>query len=137
MSVNSTEKSGISTHLQPVNRTKEYEYSNELYNTSKLCTNTFSSKEKEKSRFLIKKTIFISMGKQITKKIEKIELIKVEKIHNNPSMKYVFHYNLFLEGIEEPLIISNPNTNLDTSVSGKKIKFKLSDDNEISEFDIV
>lgn len=77
------------------------------------------------------------MAKVITKKIEKLELVKVEKVFNNPAQKFIFHYNLFLEGIDEPLIISNPDTNLDTNISGKKIKYKLSDENEISDFDII
>jgi hypothetical protein len=77
------------------------------------------------------------MSKQITKQIEKIELIKVEKIFNNPELKVIFHYNLYLEGIDNPLILSHPNTNIDTSIVGKKIKYKLNQENLISKFDIV
>lgn len=77
------------------------------------------------------------MSKQVTKKIEKLELVRVEKIFNNPEKKFIYHYNLFLEGIDEPLILSNPEKSLGTEFSGKKIKFKLDEENLISDFDIV
>jgi hypothetical protein len=77
------------------------------------------------------------MGKQITKKVEKLELIKVEKLFNNPDVKQIYHYNLYLEGIEDPLIFSSNDSQLDTQIAGMKIKYRLSDENEVSEFEIL
>lgn len=77
------------------------------------------------------------MSKQITKKIDKLELIKVEKLFNNPDIKQIYHYNLYLEGIEDPLILNSNDIQLDTTIAGSKIKYKLSDDNEISDFQIL
>jgi hypothetical protein len=77
------------------------------------------------------------MAKQITKKIEKLELIKIEKVFNNPSKKQIYHYNLFLEDIDEPLILSELNNPINIDVVGKKIKYKLSDENEITDFEIL
>jgi len=77
------------------------------------------------------------MSKPITKKIEKIELIKIEKVFNNPELKMNYHYNLYLEGIDEPLTFSNPDTKIDTSIVGKKIKYKLDEENLISNFELI
>jgi hypothetical protein len=77
------------------------------------------------------------MSKKITKKIEKLELVKIEKIFNNPELKFIYHYNLFLEGIEEPLLISNPNQKIEESVEGKTIKFKFNEENLISDFELI
>lgn len=77
------------------------------------------------------------MGKSIIKQIEKVELIKIEKIFNNPEKKLIFYYNLFLEGIDEPLLFTNPEKEIETDLTGLKIKFKFNEENLISEFELV
>lgn len=77
------------------------------------------------------------MGKQITKKVEKLELIKIEKLFNNPDVKQIYHYNLYLEGIEIPLIFSSNDSELNSQMAGCKIKYRLSDDNEVTDFEII
>lgn len=78
------------------------------------------------------------MGKTIVKKITAVELIKIEKIFNNPSIKQIYYYNFYFDNDKEsPLIVSNPNQPLELDVIGYKIKYKLNDDNEVVEFDFV
>ena len=79
--------------------------------------------------------IFIVMGKEITKKIKDCKLVKVEKLYNQAE-KQKFYYNLELDGIEELLLIES-NTPIPPGISGYKIKYKLSDTNEVSQFQIL
>lgn len=68
-------------------------------------------------------------------KILDIKLIKVEKLYNQrkPSK---FFFNLHLEDIDEPLLIET-GTPLDPSLVGMKIKYKLNEENEVSEFELI
>lgn len=68
-------------------------------------------------------------------KILDIKLIKVEKLYNQrkPSK---FFFNLQLEDIDEPLLIET-GTPLDPSLIGMKIKYKLNEENEVSEFELI
>lgn len=75
------------------------------------------------------------MGKAITKKILDVKLVKVEKTFNNNKLPKYF-YNLFLEGIEEPVILELEDT-IDNSIIGSKIKYYLNENFEISDFDII
>jgi hypothetical protein len=75
------------------------------------------------------------MGRAITKKILDVKLIKVEKTFNNHKLPKYF-YNLFLEGIEEPIVLELTET-IDSSIIGNKIKYYLNENFEISEFDII
>ena len=71
--------------------------------------------------------------KSYSKKIISCELIKVEKQFNKTE-KQKYFYNLELEGIEDLLLVET--TNQITDVVGKKIKYKLNSENEVSEFGI-
>lgn len=73
--------------------------------------------------------------KPISKKIEKVELIKIETAYN-PKRKF-YYYNLYLTDIVEPLLISNLAEPLPTDLVGMKIKYKLNEDNTITEFDLL
>jgi len=77
------------------------------------------------------------MGKTITKKIIKVELIKVEKIFNNPSMKQKFIYNFYFEGMDEPLIVENIDEPITAGIEGHKIKYSLNSDNEVQNFELL
>lgn len=78
------------------------------------------------------------MAKTITKKITKVELIKVEKHFNNPDIKQVYHYNFYFDNeTENPLIVSNPNQPIQYDIVGKKIKYKLNDENEVENFELI
>lgn len=77
------------------------------------------------------------MSKVLTKKIEKVELIKVEKVFNNPAMKQKYVYNFYFEGIDNPLIVENINEPIKEELSGRKIKYKLNSDNEVIDFDVI
>ena len=68
-------------------------------------------------------------------KILDCKLIKVEKLYNQtrPSK---FFYNLILEDIEEPLLVETEHP-LEPGLVGHKIKYKLNDENEVSEFEFM
>ena len=73
--------------------------------------------------------------KGITKTIEKLELIKVEKNFNKREQQYF--YNIYLEGIDEPLLIGGLNEQITQSIVGSKIKYKLNEDNEVKDFEVI
>jgi hypothetical protein len=73
--------------------------------------------------------------KAISKKIENIELVKVQNTYgagNKPS----YFYNFYLEDIDEPLLVSNVDKPVTHDLIGKEIKYKLNKDNEVIDFDI-
>lgn len=70
----------------------------------------------------------------MTKTIEKIELIKIEKERFSRIEKYF--YNIYLSGINEPLLVADLESKLDFGLIGKQINFKFNEDNLIEEFDI-
>jgi hypothetical protein len=72
--------------------------------------------------------------KSLNKKIEKIELIKVETGYN-PKRK-LYYYNLYLQDIAEPLLIGGIQQPISEDYVGKKIKYKLTDDLEVKEFEL-
>lgn len=73
--------------------------------------------------------------KPITKEILKVELVKIETAYN-PKRK-VFYYNLYLTEIDEPLLISKEDEIDVSQLLGMKIKYKLNEDNIITEFDLL
>lgn len=76
------------------------------------------------------------MGKEVTKKIESIELVKLERRFNS-SEKYKYYYNLKLEKVEDVLILES-NHQIPVAIVGSKIKYKLDPNtNEISDFDLI
>jgi hypothetical protein len=76
------------------------------------------------------------MAKTITKKIEKVELIKVEKSYRH-GVNPKYFYNFTFEGIEEPLLVINESEPLPAQMVGHKIKYKLDDDNLVTEFELL
>jgi hypothetical protein len=76
------------------------------------------------------------MAKSITKKIEKVELIKVEKSYRH-GVNPKYFYNFTFDGIDEPLLVIHEGTPLSGQMVGHKIKYKLDDDNLITEFELL
>lgn len=74
--------------------------------------------------------------KAVTKTIEKVELIKVEKTYNS-DRKPTYFYNIYLEGFEHPIVMTLTGETLPNDFVGKKLKYKLNEENEVSEFDVV
>lgn len=74
------------------------------------------------------------MAKSHSKNITHFELIKVEKRFNGAKQKYF--YNLGLEGIEGYLLLE-AETNITDNLVGKKLKYKLNDENIVVDFDLV
>jgi hypothetical protein len=70
----------------------------------------------------------------MTKTIEKIELIKIEKERFSRVERYF--YNIYLSGINEPLLVSDLGSKLDSSLVGKQIKYRFNEENIIEDFDI-
>ena len=66
-------------------------------------------------------------------KILDCKLIKVEKLYNQVRPSKLF-YNLILEGIDEPLLIETEES-IQPGLIGQKIKYKLNEDNEVSQFE--
>jgi hypothetical protein len=73
------------------------------------------------------------MGRQITKKILDCKLIKMEKLFNQAE-KQKFFYNLQLEGIDDLLLIETYHP-IQPGLVGHRIKYKLNEENEVSEFE--
>jgi hypothetical protein len=73
--------------------------------------------------------------KQKSHKITDCKLIKVEKLYNQVRPNKFF-YNLILEGIDEPLLIETE-SQFDIDLTGAKIKYKLNEENEVSEFELL
>ena len=71
--------------------------------------------------------------KHKTHKILDCKLIKVEKIYNQRKPSRLF-YNLILEGMDEPLLIETLEP-IQPDLIGQKIKYKLNEFNEVSEFE--
>jgi hypothetical protein len=66
-------------------------------------------------------------------KILDCKLIKVEKKYNQIRPSKLF-YNLTLEGFDEPLLIETEEP-IQPDLIGHKIKYKLNEDNEVSQFE--
>jgi len=77
------------------------------------------------------------MGSIIDNKITKVELIKVEKVFNDPLIKSVFHYNFFFDNIDVPLLVSNPNGELKNDCVGMKLRCKLNDENIVESLEFI
>jgi hypothetical protein len=73
--------------------------------------------------------------KQKAHKILDCKLIKVEKVYNQSRPNKLF-YHLVLEGIDEELIIETEQP-IEPGLIGQKIKYKLNDENVISEFEFL
>jgi hypothetical protein len=70
-----------------------------------------------------------------THKILDCKLIKVEKLYNQTKPHKLF-YNLILEDFDEPLLIETEQQ-LESGLIGHKIKYKLNENNEVSEFEFL
>lgn len=68
-------------------------------------------------------------------KIIDCKLIKVEKLYNQ-SEKNVFYYNLKLEDMDDLLLVET-NTPFEPNLIGHKIRYQLSEENEVSKFEIL
>jgi hypothetical protein len=75
------------------------------------------------------------MAKSITKKIEKVELIKIEKSYRH-GVPQKYFYNFIFEGIDEPLLVINDEP-IPSQMVGHKIKYKLNEENMVSEFELM
>ena len=63
------------------------------------------------------------------------KLIKIEKLYNQTRPSKYF-YNLHLEDMDEPLLVETQNP-LEPGIIGRKIKYKLNEENEVSEFEFL
>jgi hypothetical protein len=68
-------------------------------------------------------------------KVIDCKLIKVEKLFNQIKPHKLF-YNLILEGMDEPLLLETQEP-IQPGLIGHKIKYKLNEDNEVSEFEFL
>ena len=75
------------------------------------------------------------MGKSFTKKILEVKLMKVEKSFR-PGVEPKYYYNFLLEDIEEFLVVEY-NKLLEPGLVGNKLKYKLNENFEVTEFDII
>jgi hypothetical protein len=75
------------------------------------------------------------MGKLITKKILEVKLMKVEKSFRN-DIHPKYYYNFLLEDIEDPLVVEVSKA-LEPGLVGCKLKYKLNENFEVSEFNII
>jgi hypothetical protein len=76
------------------------------------------------------------MAKELIKKIESIELVKLERRFNS-DIKYKYFYNIKIEKIDELLILES-NYEVPSSIIGSKIKYKLDPNtNEITHFELI
>jgi hypothetical protein len=71
--------------------------------------------------------------KTITKRILKVELFKIETNYNKKEK--TFFYNLYLEGIDEPLLLNDLKQPLQFDLVGRSIKYKINGENEVSDFE--
>jgi hypothetical protein len=75
------------------------------------------------------------MGKALSKTVESITLIKVQKTYR-PGNLPTYIYNLKLEGIEDELLLETQYV-LENGFQGKKIKYTLNEDNIVSNLEIL
>lgn len=67
--------------------------------------------------------------------IIKLELIKVDKSFRQ-DIPTRYHYSITFDGIDEPLIINDLDQPLTSQMVGHKIRYKLNEANEVSEFEL-
>ena len=75
------------------------------------------------------------MGKLITKKILEVKLMKVEKSFRD-GVQPKYYYNFLLEGIEDPVIVE-VNDVLEPGMVGHKLSYRLNENFDVLEFDII
>jgi hypothetical protein len=68
-------------------------------------------------------------------KILDCKLIKIEKLFNQ-TRPNKFFYNLTLEEMNEPLLLETDEA-IQPGLIGHKIKYKLNEENEVSEFEFL
>ena len=73
--------------------------------------------------------------KQKTHKVIDCKLIKVEKLFNQTKPNKFF-YNITLEEMDEPLLLETEQA-IQPGIIGHKIKYKLNENNEVSEFEFL
>jgi hypothetical protein len=76
------------------------------------------------------------MKKQIKKKIENVELIKVEKNYRAGSLP-IYYYNLYLQEIEEPLLLVLEFQLDENDLNGKTIKYFVNGEGLVLDFEFV
>jgi len=72
----------------------------------------------------------------LSQKIKGLELVKIQNTYT-PGAKPTYFYNIFLEGIDEPLLVSDVPGPIFSEYIGKTIVYKLNGDSEITDFDII
>jgi hypothetical protein len=75
------------------------------------------------------------MAKTLSKIVQNITLIKIEKNYN-PGATPKYFYSIQLEGIEDELFLETEYM-LDKGFKGKKIKYILNEDNLVSNLEIL
>jgi|694.fasta_scaffold16834_13 hypothetical protein len=75
------------------------------------------------------------MGKLITKKILEVKLMKVEKSFRD-GVQPKYYYNFLLEDIEDPVVVEVNNV-LEPGMVGQKLKYRLNENFDVLEFDII
>ena len=73
--------------------------------------------------------------RQKTHKVIDCKLIKVEKLFNQTKPNKFF-YNITLEEMDEPLLLETEQE-IQPVLIGQKIKYKLNEENEVSEFELI
>jgi hypothetical protein len=71
--------------------------------------------------------------KELEKKIESIELVKIEKTYNAGSTPKYF-YHIKLSGIKQELLLETQYV-LDAGLVGRKMTYQLNEDNEVKNFE--
>jgi hypothetical protein len=74
--------------------------------------------------------------KQKSHKVLDCKLIKVEKLFNQAE-RISYYYNLEIEGFDDLLLLQSHTQLKEKEIVGAKIKYKLNDDNEVSEFEFL
>jgi hypothetical protein len=74
--------------------------------------------------------------KQKSHKVLDCKLIKVEKLFNQAE-RISYYYNLEIEGFDDLLLLQSHTLLQEKEIVGAKIKYKLNDDNEVSEFEFL
>lgn len=72
----------------------------------------------------------------IQQKIKGLELIKILNTYE-PGGRPTYFYNIHIEGIDEPLLVSDVAGPILNEYIGKSIVYKLNNDNEVIDFNII
>ncbi len=75
--------------------------------------------------------------KTVTSTIQKVELVRMERRYQFGSKSNLYFYFLWIEGLDEPLLLEEITEPLEPTLVGTKLKYKVDSNGNVKNFEIL